>query len=369
LGNKYYRSAESVTCENDKKPVKSIVIACNTATAVGEEFIGSFLEKAGLDIRVIGVIGAGVCGAFQHIRENENGSIGVMATAGTVASGGYEQAIERHIKEYGYSENIAVFQQAGIGLAGAIDGSSEYLFPEGTEPYEQYRGPAFQHSAAMIDRAIMARYDFDWTENRMLYSGSRENPDTIQLNSVENYIRYHVVSLLEQVRRSPRATPLKVIILGCTHYPFYSAQIREQLQRLYHYQENGQPVYRTCMADTIVLIDPAENTALELYKYLRERQLVNDAGLDRSEFYISIPNRANPAVRLDAAGNFTYEYKYHRRVGDIQEYVRRVPFSRMTLDEQVIRRLQQKVPMVYRLICGFNRSNPKTQFLPTADRL
>lgn len=369
LGNKYYRSAESVTCENDKMPVKSIVIACNTATAMGKEFIESFIEKAGLDIRVIGVIGAGVRGAFQHIRENENSSIGIMATAGTVASGGYTHAIERHIQEHGYSGNIAVFQQAGIGLAGAIDGFSEYILPDGTVPDANYRGPAFRHSAAVIDRAIMARYDFDWNENRILYSGSRENPETIQLNSVENYIRYHIVSLLEQVRKSPRAIPLKVIILGCTHYPFYSAQIREQLQRLYHYQENGQPVYRSCMADTIMLIDPAENTARELYKYLRERQLVNDAGLDRSEFYISIPNRANPAVRLDTAGNFTYKYKYHRRVGDIQEYVRRIPFSRLTLDEQVIRRLQKRVPMVYHLICEFNRSNPKTRFLSPPERL
>lgn len=369
LGNKYYRSAEAPTFETDKMPVKSIVIACNTATAVGKETIESFLEKAGLDIHVIGVIGAGVRGAFQHIQKGENAGIGVMATAGTVASGGYKQAIERYIKEHKFSGSITVFQQAGIGLAGAIDGSTEYIRPDATEPYEQYRGPALQPSAVVIDRAIMARYDFDWTEHRILYSGSRENPETIQLNSVENYFKYHLVSLLEQVRNSAQPTPLKVVILGCTHYPFYSAEIRKQLQRLYHYQENGQPIYQACLADTIVLVDPAENTARELYKFLLDQRLRNNADLTRSEFYISIPNRANPNVRLDTAGNFTYEYKYHRRAGEIQEYVRRIPFSRVSIGGQTVRRLQEEIPAVYRLIHEFNRLNSKTQFLSNADRL
>jgi len=369
LGGKYYRSAEAVTFETDKMPVKSIVIACNTATAVGKDAIESFLEKAGLDIHVIGVIGAGVRGAFQHIQKSENCSIGVMATAETVASGGYKQAIERYIKKHKFSGSVAVFQQAGIGLAGAIDGSTEYIRPDATDPYGQYRGPALQHSAAVIESTKLPRYDFDWTENRILYSGSRENPDTIQLNSVENYIRYHIVSLLEQVRDASQPAPLKVIILGCTHYPFYSAQLREQLQRLYHYQENGQPVYQACLADTIVLVDPAENTARELYEFLLYRRLTNNADLTRSEFYISIPNRANPAVRLDAAGNFTYEYKYHRRAGEIQEYVRRVPFSRASIGGQTVQRLQQEIPAVYRLIHDFNRLNSKTQYLSAADRL
>lgn len=369
LGGKYYRSAEAVTFETDKMPVKSIVIACNTATAVGKDAIESFLEKAGLDIHIIGVIGAGVRGAFQHIQKSENCSIGVMATAGTVASGGYKQAIERYIKKHKFSGSVAVFQQAGIGLAGAIDGSTEYIRPDATDPYGQYRGPALQHSAAVIERTKLPRYDFDWTENRILYSGSRENPDTIQLNSVENYIRYHIVSLLEQVREASQPAPLKVIILGCTHYPFYGAQLREQLQRLYHYQENGQPIYQACLADTIVLVDPAENTARELYEFLLYRRLTNNADLTRSEFYISIPNRANPAVRLDAAGNFTYEYKYHRRAGEIQEYVRRVPFSRASIGAQTVQRLQQEIPAVYRLIHDFNRLSSKTQYLSAADRL
>lgn len=39
LSDKYYREASDTKFQKDKQPVKSIVIACNTATAYGSEFI------------------------------------------------------------------------------------------------------------------------------------------------------------------------------------------------------------------------------------------------------------------------------------------------------------------------------------------
>ena len=67
LGNKYYQSPGDKEIKTDKNPVKAIVIACNTATAYGMEDIEAFLKKAKLDIKVIGVINAGVEGAFENI--------------------------------------------------------------------------------------------------------------------------------------------------------------------------------------------------------------------------------------------------------------------------------------------------------------
>lgn len=59
LSNKYYPDAHSAIYRTDKSPVKSIVIACNTATAYGTEKINLLMDRAGLDIKVIGVIDAG----------------------------------------------------------------------------------------------------------------------------------------------------------------------------------------------------------------------------------------------------------------------------------------------------------------------
>ncbi|MBN2600854.1 MAG: aspartate/glutamate racemase family protein, partial [Candidatus Marinimicrobia bacterium] len=369
LGNKYYQTAKSPQFQDDKLPVKSIVIACNTATAFGKESIERFLREAKLDLKVIGVIGAGVRGAFSYISPDENCSIGIIATAGTVSSGGYVQAINQYINSAAREDNVSVFQQAGIGWAGAIDGSPEYISSTATRPYAEYRGPSFDHSAAVIDKNILARYDFNWGGNQLLYIGEPENPDTIQLNSVENYIRYHVVSLLEQLRKAEEPKPLKVIILGCTHYPFYKSQIKTQLQRLYNYKEDGQLVYRPFMNEDIILVDPAINTARELFEYLYENHLQNDSDIQNSEFYISVPNVTNSNVHLDGFGNFTYKYKYGRRAGNTQEYVKRVPFSRQTLNTEVVQRLSSGIPIVYQLIHGFNSSNTKMDYLSERDRL
>ncbi|WP_353266378.1 glutamate racemase [Gemmatimonas sp.] len=65
--------------------VKCIVVACNTATAHALPWL-----QAELPVPVIGVIQPG---ARAAVRATTNGPIGVIGTAGTVASGAYTQAI------------------------------------------------------------------------------------------------------------------------------------------------------------------------------------------------------------------------------------------------------------------------------------
>jgi len=67
--------------------IKLLVVACNTASGVALEEL-----QARLDIPVIGVIQPGARAGVQATR---SGRIGILATAGTVASGAYERAIHR----------------------------------------------------------------------------------------------------------------------------------------------------------------------------------------------------------------------------------------------------------------------------------
>ena len=69
----------------EKKQIKMLVIACNTATAVALES----LQKK-LSIPVIGVINAGARAAEKKTKRNE---IVVLATEGTIKSGAYENAL------------------------------------------------------------------------------------------------------------------------------------------------------------------------------------------------------------------------------------------------------------------------------------
>lgn len=65
--------------------VKAIVVACNTATAHALPTL-----QAELPVPVIGVVEPGARAAVSATRSNE---IGVIGTAGTIASGAYERAI------------------------------------------------------------------------------------------------------------------------------------------------------------------------------------------------------------------------------------------------------------------------------------
>jgi len=111
LGNKYYLTHDGPQAQTDKDPVKALVIACNTATAIGKSDIENLIRRANLDLRVIGIIDAGAEAALRLFRKDESGSIAVMATAGTVSSGGYVRTIEQLQKSLEYQAGIQVFSE------------------------------------------------------------------------------------------------------------------------------------------------------------------------------------------------------------------------------------------------------------------
>ena len=159
-----------------------------------------------------------------------------------------------------------------------------------------------------------------------------------------------------KISESQKATsPLKSIILGCTHYPYLSSEIKKVLGELYNYKEDdGSYRYRPFMMEDIILVDPAENTAKELYEYLKEADLLVEEGdIYNSQFYISVPNWANPKIKVTDLGDFTYDFKYGRVEGDIQEYVKVVPFSDTNISKDMYLRLENQLPLTYQLIKKF----------------
>ena len=369
MNNKYYKTADDKNCEIDKSTIKALVIACNTATAYAKEDIEKFIHKAGLDLKVIGVIGAGVRAALENISSNEKASIAVMATAGTVSSGGYVSEINNQIKLKGLKADLDIFQQAGVGLAGAIDNIVDFIDQTADTPRENYKGPSTDNHELLIDSEILARYNFDWSKRNMLFVGTSDNPTNIQINSVENYISYHLTSLVEKIIKTENASKLKSIILGCTHYPFFTDVFNEKIEELRNYEEDGKHIYKEYLAEEVKLIDPAIFTAKELYEYLSEEKLFNDGNIEDSEFYISVPNKSNQSVSLDENGNFTYEYKYGRTANQIHEYVKRVPFSIRNISNNVAERLSEKIPFTYSLIKNFNANNSKMSVLSVEEKL
>lgn len=365
MSNKYYSDADDASVNTDKEPVKALVIACNTATAYGKEYIEEFLKKANSNLKVIGVIDAGVRGTLASIAKDEDAIVGVLATVGTVASKGYQNTILKMKDELGYTGNIEVFSQGGVGIAEAVDEDPDYFDKNLKKPRESYKGPGLG-SDVKIDKTLFDVYNFDFDKSKMLCDADKADDCSImQINDAENYVRYHLVTLMEQIRQSKTKNKLKSLILGCTHYPYMTDEIATILKELYNYKgKDGNYMYRDLMLEEVKLIDPAVDTAKELHDYLKQEALFNPEGdIKNSEFYISVPNTNNPNTVIDDQGRFPYDYKYGRNADEIQEYVKMVPFSRDNISYDILTRFQKQIPYVYQLMQNFSRSNEKTKSL------
>ena len=371
MGNKYYSHALDTTFNTDKQPVKVLVIACNTATAYGKEYIEEFVGRTGSGIKVIGVIDAGVRGTLNTIDKEEDAIIGVLATAGTVASKGYHNTILRVKEQLGYTGSIEVFSQGGVGIAEAVDEDPNYFDKNLQRPRIGYKGPDLEGNVR-IEKTLYDIYNFDFNNNKMLCDSDKGTDCSIlQINDAENYVRYHLVTLMENIRKSKTTNKLKSLILGCTHYPYMTREINMILKELYQYKApDGTYVYRDFMAENISLIDPAIDTAKELYAFLKEESLFNKTGnIKNSEFYISVANRDNENNEIGLDGRFPYAYKYGRNAGEIQQYVKVVPISRNNISQDILLRFQKQIPYVYQLMQHFSQKNDKTKALDPEHKL
>jgi len=360
LGTAYAAGPQVTIPARDRTPVKAIVIACNTATAYGEAEVERLIREAGLDVPVISVIEAGAEATVEALSLTGEGAVGVLATCGTVASGAYPAAIEAVARQRGRKPPCVV-QQGSVGLAGAIDGLPEFVLPHSgaSGPRREYLGPSLVHEQAPIDATLLPRYGFDFTQARMVWQGTAEQPTALQINSVENHVAYETVVLLEKLRNQPDAQPLVAVVLGCTHYPYVAQVFRDKLQQLYNYQENGLYVYRSLLAPDVSCIDPAQYVARRLYAALAagsKRREVTDAKPQptRGEFYISVPNPDHPDVQLAPHGGFTQDYKYGRTRTLGIEDVHIVPLTPQLLPADVAGRLERRLPEGWKLLQDFS---------------
>ena len=371
LGERYWLSATAEVPQYDKPPVKAIVIACNTATAYGLESVRTALEQWGLPVHVVGVVEAGADGAIQAITESgKGGAVAVLATVGTCSSEGYVRAVTKSAGEAGI-EPPTVIQQGCLGLAGAIEGDPSYISLPGAAAKVDYRGPAVGNKAAPIDPALSAQYGFE-TKGLL---GDIQRPATWRLNSIENYIRYHATALVGRYGRGGGSEPIKVVILGCTHFPYQVDRIEASFGRLRNFRTpDGNEPYEGLISEQLSFIDPSEITAKHLYESLSGAGLLVSRGqrcvITTDEFYISVPNVSPADVKPAIGGGFTYEYKYGRDPGNFSvEYVKRVPMSRANLSFAVRESIKESMPAVWRRLVTFSQRSPRTMGLPASARI
>jgi glutamate racemase len=330
-----------------KPSVKMIVLACNTATAYALTDIRSKLKEENINVPVLGVIDAGSKAALAYQAKKGAGTIGIFATAGTVASEGYPRTLQAMAKEKGLPV-LSVVSQGGAGLAESIDRDWSYFVDTLTKARKEYKGPSMKNLTYIIDTTLLSAYKFDQSNNKLLceYDDKGSCLD-MQLNDPSNYVRYHLVSLLEKMLQQNIKTPMNTLILGCTHYPYMKDTIAKVLTELYDYKKDNQYRYRSCITKHVQLIDPSVETAKEAYLALNANKLTNSTGVKANQFYITIPNAQLAEVKLQPDGWFTYDYKYGRKAGENKDYVQFVPFDHKNISDASYARFQLVLPHAY----------------------
>ncbi len=71
-----------------QRGIKALIVACNTVSAVALDML-----RADFDLPVVGVIEPGAEAAVAASEARRTGTIGVLGTPGTVASGAYPRAV------------------------------------------------------------------------------------------------------------------------------------------------------------------------------------------------------------------------------------------------------------------------------------
>jgi glutamate racemase len=357
LGNRYWPSRHAESPRFDKPQVKAIVIACNTATAYGYNDVLEGLKSWGIPVYLVGVVNAGAKGALSAT--GGEGAVAVMATVGTCASQGYVRAVGSTWSQHGLTPPPVV-QQGCLGLAGSIEGDASFI----GAGVQNYKGPSQSNPSATIEQSLLDRYGFE--QQGLLEVGEGQ----LMLNSVENYVRYHALTLVESYAATGASQPIGGVILGCTHFPFYTSLFGEAFSRLRTLEivEGGKTVhpYRALLAESVIFIDPARDTAVELYEELHGKGLLlkgaEDCVIRTDEFYISVTSPVLEGAELDGTGAFSYEYKYGRDPGWLAgEYVRRVPMTRASMLPDAAAMVQQKLPSIWDRLLEFNARSPRLE--------
>lgn len=356
LGDKYHTNSADKTAKGRKTNSKIIVIACNTATAYGLGDISNLLKLSNTGVKVIGVINAGVNAAFSDIKKypsRDSLTIGVLGTIGTIASGAYERTINEVRQSSGYKGFIQVVNQPCAGFAESVDLERDYIDLSLTAPRKGYRGPVIGSKPEDIKEELMDVYNFDFSNNGILYKKEGGKYTDFQLNSSANYARFHLVSLFESARLSGKQVPIKSVIMGCTHYPFLLSTLNEVITELRHYRKNGRLLYAPFIADNFTFIDPAVFTALECYNALRgDEQLAFRVREGEVKAFISVPCYSLDEKRLDETGGLTRAFKYGRAVGTEEVTTVNVPFSKDNINPDNLKRIEKLVPESYEHIAN-----------------
>ena len=334
-----------------KEPVKMIIVSSPVADLRVLPDINNFLEQSGTGVKAIGVVEAGIREAVSDVDEDGNLCVGVLFAPDGVSSIEYESMIRKSVGNTG--GKVQVLNQEAVGLDAAIKGDTAYVDTTAVVARDSYAGPVAGVSYNNIDMSLFDRYGFDTQDNALLYV-RKGDLSGVQLNSVENYARFHLVSMIERHRRSGSRVPISSIILADGSYAQIRDILEEVMEELYNYRRGGIYLYRSGISPDFRFIDPAECAAAEAYKVLRnDRNLALRGELTRLESFITMPSASLPEDALNPDGTMKDDYKYGRQCGSEDLTTKVVPFAPRYVTPEIMSYIERNNSEVYSLIRNY----------------
>ena len=301
--------------------------------------------------KAIGVVEAGIREAVSDVDEDGNLCVGVLFAPDGVSSIEYESMIRKSVGNTG--GKVQVLNQEAVGLDAAIKGDTAYVDTTAVVARDSYAGPVAGVSYNNIDMSLFDRYGFDTQDNALLYV-RKGDLSGVQLNSVENYARFHLVSMIERHRRSGSRVPISSIILADGSYAQIRDILEEVMEELYNYRRGGIYLYRSVISPDFRFIDPAECAAAEAYKVLRnDRNLALRGELTRLESFITMPSASLPEDALNPDGTMKDDYKYGRQCGSEDLTTKVVPFAPRYVTPEIMNYIERNNSEVYSLIRNY----------------
>lgn len=349
-GRQYYNLAADEYRSGFKAPVKLVLVSSPVADLYGMADINTMLDKSGTGVKAVGVIESGIRQALAGTDAEGNLCLGVLFPPEGISSIEYETVIRQMAQEQGVSGMIQIFNQEAIGLDAAIKGDTAYVDTAAVLVRDSYAGPVTGISYNNIDVSLMDRYGFNTSDNGLLYKKAGEVAG-IQLNSIENYVRFHLVSMIERHRRSGSMVPLSSIILADGSFAQVTDIMEKVIQELYDYRRGGIYLYRSSISPDFHFIDPAECAAVEAYCILREDGHLALRG-EKTILtpFLTLPSGSLPAEVLNPDGSLRDAYKFGRQAGTEDISTKMVPFAPRYVNPSIMSYIEHSNPRTYSLI-------------------
>ncbi|HIZ87057.1 MAG TPA: hypothetical protein IAC03_02725 [Candidatus Coprenecus pullistercoris] len=328
MGGSYYNLVEDEYRSGYKEPVKLIIVSSPTADLYGMSVLDAFLKESGTGVKAVGVTEAAVKEAVSDIDEEGHLCVGVMYPPDGVSSIEYEKMIRQMAASKNQSaDRIQILNQEAVGLAAAINGDTAYVDTVATAARSSYAGPVTGISYNNIDISLFDRYGFETSGHALLYA-RRGTLSGVQLNSVENYVRFHLVSMIERHRRSGSTVPISSIILVDPGYSQAVDIMRQVVDELYNFKRGGVYLYRNSISPDVKFINPAESAVMEAYRILRQDNHLALRG-EKTELmpFVSMPSGSLSADALNADGSMKDSFKFGRQSGTEDISTKVVPFA------------------------------------------